>query len=62
MAGMKSLARPASATSTNVRIGLVQSACTPDREANISQAVAGIAAAAMQGAQVVCLQELFAGE
>ena len=48
--------------STRVRIGLVQSACTGDREANIRQALAGIAAAAGQGAQVVCLQELFAGE
>ena len=48
--------------STTVRIGLVQSACTGDREANISQALAGITAAAEQGAEVVCLQELFAGE
>jgi len=62
MAGMKSPSQPASATSTTVRIGLVQSACTADREANIVQAIAGIAAAAKQGAQVVCLQELFAGE
>jgi N-carbamoylputrescine amidase len=45
-----------------VRIGVVQSACTPDREANVAQALAGIGAAARQGAQVVCLQELFAGE
>ncbi len=45
-----------------VRIGLVQSACTADREANIAAALAGIATAAGQGAEVVCLQELFAGE
>ncbi len=45
-----------------VRIGLVQSACSPDRETNISQALAGIAEAAGLGADVVCLQELFAGE
>lgn len=45
-----------------VRIGLVQSACTPSREHNIAQAVAGIAEAAAGGAEVVCLQELFAGE
>ncbi|MBU6276624.1 MAG: carbon-nitrogen hydrolase [Planctomycetes bacterium] len=44
-----------------VRIGLVQSACTPDREANVTQALDGVAAAAAQGAEVVCLQELFAG-
>ena len=45
-----------------VRVGLVQSACTPDREANVEQALAGIAEAAAGGAKVVCLQELFAGE
>ena len=52
----------ASAHPAVVRLGLVQSACTGDREANIRQALAGIAAAAAQGATVVCLQELFAGE
>ena len=45
-----------------VRIGLVQSACTPSREHNVAQALAGIAEAAAGGAEVVCLQELFAGE
>ena len=45
-----------------VRIGLVQSACTPSREHNVAQALAGIAEAAAGGADVVCLQELFAGE
>jgi N-carbamoylputrescine amidase len=45
-----------------VRIGFVQSACSGDREANIAQALAGIAEAAAAGAHVVCLQELFAGE
>jgi N-carbamoylputrescine amidase len=45
-----------------VRLGFVQSACTGDREANIAQALAGIAEAAAAGAHVVCLQELFAGE
>jgi len=45
-----------------VRIGLVQSACGADRAANVEQALAGIAAAAAAGAEVVCLQELFAGE
>ena len=44
-----------------VRVGLVQSACTSYREANIAQALAGVAAAKAQGAEVVCLQELFAG-
>ena len=45
-----------------VRIGLVQSACSASREDNIAQALAGIAEVAAAGAEVVCLQELFAGE
>ena len=45
-----------------VRVGLVQSACTADREANVEQALAGVAEAAEAGAEVVCLQEIFAGE
>lgn len=45
-----------------VRIGIVQSACGADREANVAQALAGIDEAARRGAHVVCLQELFAGE
>ena len=39
---MKSTTSPARPTS--VRLGLVQAACTGDREANIRQALAGIAA------------------
>ena len=45
-----------------VRIGLVQSACTTNRDHNIAQALAGIGEAARGGAEVVCLQELFAGQ
>ena len=43
--------------STTVRIGLVQSACTGDREANISRALAGIAAAADASKIDVAIQE-----
>jgi N-carbamoylputrescine amidase len=57
---MKKPSRPAGGAV--VRIGLVQSACTDDRERNVAQALAGIAEAAAGGAEVVCLQELFAGE
>ena len=45
-----------------VKIGLVQSACSDNREHNIAQALRGIAEARRQGAEVVCLQELFAGQ
>lgn len=42
-----------------VIVGLVQMACASDPEANLRTAVARIAEAAQQGAQIVCLQELF---
>jgi N-carbamoylputrescine amidase len=45
-----------------VRVGLVQSACSASREANVQQAVDGVAEAAAAGADIVCLQELFAGQ
>lgn len=43
----------------NVKIGLVQSACSADPKVNFEKAVQGIRAAAKEGAQIVCLQELF---
>ena len=42
-----------------VNIGLVQMRCTVDPEFNMATAEAGIRAAAAQGAQIVCLPELF---
>src|SRR3954454_22940750 len=47
---------PASHTLT---LGLVQMRCGTDLDANLEKALAGIQDAARQGAQVVCLQELF---
>jgi N-carbamoylputrescine amidase len=44
---------------TKVKVGLVQSACSADADANLKKAVTGIEAAAKNGAQIVCLQELF---
>jgi N-carbamoylputrescine amidase len=41
------------------RVGLVQMACASDPKRNLHHAVAGIRAAARQGAEVVCLPELF---
>jgi N-carbamoylputrescine amidase len=40
-------------------VGLVQMACASDPAANLRTAVARIAEAAQQGAEIVCLQELF---
>jgi N-carbamoylputrescine amidase len=42
-----------------VNIGLVQLRCTPDPEENTRRAIAGVREAAAQGAQVICLPELF---
>jgi N-carbamoylputrescine amidase len=40
-------------------VGLVQMRCSTVPEENVDKAVAGVREAARQGAQVVCLQELF---
>ena len=42
-----------------VSVGLIQMSCTADKQANIDKAVSRIREAAGQGAQVICLQELF---
>jgi N-carbamoylputrescine amidase len=42
------------------KIGLVQEACVPERDANRERAIGRIREAAGSGAQIVCLQELFA--
>lgn len=43
----------------NVKIGTVQTACSADINENRAKAVEKIREAASQGAQIVCLQELF---
>ncbi|HTK95189.1 MAG TPA: carbon-nitrogen hydrolase [Terriglobales bacterium] len=45
--------------SEKFNVGLVQMACGPDPDANVAKAVAQVKEAARQGAQVVCLPELF---
>jgi len=45
--------------SRSVAVGLIQMRCGADPEANLRSALERIAAAAAQGATVVCLQELF---
>ncbi|MGL4423975.1 MAG: nitrilase-related carbon-nitrogen hydrolase, partial [Gemmataceae bacterium] len=49
------------ATPTTFTIGLVQMACDADAATNRDRAEAGIRAAAAQGAQIICLPELFTG-
>jgi N-carbamoylputrescine amidase len=45
-----------------VKTGLVQMACVADKQANIEKAVTLIRDVAGKGAQIICLQELFASE
>ncbi len=42
-----------------VRVGLVQHRCGENREENLERAIHGLRQAKKQGAEVVCLQELF---
>jgi len=44
----------------SVKTGLIQMTSLPGKQANIDKAVAGIREAAGMGAQIICLQELFA--
>ena len=45
--------------SSTRRVGLVQMRCEASQEANLARALDGISQAAADGAQVVCLPELF---
>ncbi|MCU0416713.1 MAG: carbon-nitrogen hydrolase [Cytophagaceae bacterium] len=42
-----------------IQVGLVQLSCSADVSENMSKTESGIRAAAAQGAQIICLQELF---
>ena len=50
------------AAAERVTIALVQMTCVAERRPNIEKALARIAEAAAAGANIVCLQELFAGQ
>ena len=43
----------------NFTIGIVQMSCTPEPEENLERAIARVREAAKQGAQLICLPELF---
>ncbi len=45
---------------SKVKIGTIQMECTADKQANVAKTIAQIRAVAQEGAQIVCLQELFA--
>jgi len=44
-----------------IQLGIVQMSCSTDKQENVAKAVARIADAAEQGAQIICLQEIFTG-
>ncbi len=50
---------PGTQRDTKFRIGLIQMSCSVDPGANLEKAIRGIREAAAQGAEIVCLQELF---
>lgn len=43
----------------NINIGLIQMSCTASKTENLNKSIQKIREAAQQGAQIVCLQELF---
>ncbi len=45
-----------------VQVALVQMSCSTDKQANVEKAIQKTHEAAAQGAQIVCLQELFASQ
>lgn len=45
--------------SKKVKIGLVQMSCSAIKNENIAKAIEAIKLAALQGAQIICLQEIF---
>ena len=47
------------APQANLRVGLVQMRCSGDLDDNLGRALEFVEQAAREGAQVVCLQELF---
>jgi N-carbamoylputrescine amidase len=44
---------------SKVKVGLVQTTCTADKQQNLQKAIEKVREAAKGGAQIVCLQELF---
>jgi N-carbamoylputrescine amidase len=44
---------------SQVKVGLVQMSCTAHKQSNLEKAMTKVREAAAQGAQIVCLQELF---
>src|SRR5215471_9227131 len=48
-----------SASSAIVKVGLIQTTCSPDPGTNLKKTLAAVERAARQGAKIICTQELF---
>jgi N-carbamoylputrescine amidase len=48
-----------SASPATVKVGLIQTACSPDPAANLRKTIAAAERAAKRGARIICTQELF---
>src|SRR5947199_5723805 len=46
-------------SSSTIKVGLIQTACSPDPAANLRNTLAAVERAAKQGAKIICTQELF---
>src|ERR1700712_711717 len=44
---------------SKVNVGLVQMSCSANKQENLDKAISKIKDAAVKGAQIICLQELF---
>ena len=56
---LHSLERSRALAERNFTIGIVQMSCTPDPEENMDRAITHVREAAKQGAELICLPELF---
>ena len=45
--------------SSSIKVGLIQTACSPDPKVNLNKTLAATERAAKQGAKIICTQELF---
>jgi len=50
------------ASAQTVKLGLIQTACSPDPDANLKKTLALAGRAAQRGAQIICTQELFCSQ
>jgi N-carbamoylputrescine amidase len=48
--------------SSIIKVGLIQTACSPDPKANLSKTLTATERAAKQGAKIICTQELFCSQ